>query len=648
MNEHSCQVCPSRFSRPEHLKRHAVSHNNARPDSLRRHERTCKSRQYTFNSHVDHTSRGDFDETHLVKRRCYSTQDEKIAPLVGSKNAIDPLPNCPEVSEFPAASSLEWGNTSTDSFFETDPSNWRCSLFKEKEIAPFSDSFLESGQDLLQNIPSPLDFSALDLLFSSQINSDIIKAERLEHLAYFTSSMGMSTFTDRETFRWSQNMIANAYNDNFGLMQSTTETYPESDKLTTKATEIVESLRKTIANKRNNDVIKFDWSPAIYTQCQDFYSPGNIRRFLQYFWSLWYPNCPIIHKPLFDACKASPALLCVMVLIGACLSPSKNDVQDARKWLDCVEELIFSHESFRDSYSRRKDDTDWKKERLQSIQAGYLVCSLQKREGPGEAQARIRRYRHASMVTLARHIGIGTASHRHLEINRDSQSWWREFAEQEELMRTIIFVFLIDAALVIFHNSPPRVVVSELKMDVSCPEACFQAESATECLLQLEEWTKTRFWRNRSSMVSVVRRICQNQIDEEMVREFSQLGTLNLFTVVQAIHSLMFHLQNSLVFEATLAPVQTGLENWRRIWDQRVPEDFNIPQTPETLWKQMGFLRHASEFWHLARIKAAKIVSSAGDDCEDEIQEPSRYDHTDMGDVNGLIMEYRRLNLGMT
>jgi hypothetical protein len=641
----------------------------------------------------------------LVKRRCYSTQDEKIAPLVGSKNAIDPLPNCPEVSEFPAASSLEWGNTSTDSFFETDPSNWRCSLFKEKEIAPFSDSFLESGQDLLQNIPSPLDFSALDLLFSSQINSDIIKAERLEHLAYFTSSMGMSTFTDRETFRWSQNMIANAYEDNFGLMQSTTETYPESDKLTTKATEIVESLRKTIANKRNNDVIKFDWSPAIYTQCQDFYSPGNIRRFLQYFWSLWYPNCPIIHKPLFDACKTSPALLCVMVLIGACLSPSKNDVQDARKWLDCVEELIFSHESFRDSYSRRKDDTDWKKERLQSIQAGYLVCSLQKREGPGEAQARIRRYRHASMVTVS--IGLFRLNrvrsnvsflHAACKTYRDWNGFSPTLGDQPRLpilvaricrtggadevrlyhkgimgsrracnnqSRTIIFVFLIDAALVIFHNSPPRVVVSELKMDVSCPEACFQAESATECLLQLEEWTKTRFWRNRSSMVSVVRRICHYQIDEEMVREFSQLGTLNLFTVVQgifpkssipshslishsAIHSLMFHLQNSLVFEATLAPVQTGLENWRRIWDQRVPEDFNIPQTPETLWKQMGFLRHASEFWHLARIKAAKIVSSAGDDCEDEIQEPSRYDHTDMGDVNGLIMEYRRLNLGMT
>ena len=91
-----------------------------------------------------------------------------------------------------------------------------------------------------------------------------------------------------------------------------------------------------------------------------------------------------------------------------------------------------------------------------------------------------------------------------------------------------------------------------------------------------------------------------------------------MVTSSPAIHSLMFHLQNSLVFEATLAPVQTGLENWRRMWDQRVPEDANNPQTPATLWKQVGFLRQALEFWHLASFKAAKMITSAAD--EDEIQ----------------------------
>lgn len=41
---------------------------------------------------------------------------------------------------------------------------------------------------------------------------------------------------------------------------------------------------------------------------------------------------------------------------------------------------------------------------------------------------------------------------------------------------------------------------------------------------------------------------------------------------------------------------------------------------------------------------------SANQDDSDEAEEDeelSRYDHTDMGDVNGLIMEYRRMNLGV-
>lgn len=111
----------------------------------------------------------------------------------------------------------------------------------------------------------------------------------------------------------------------------------------------------------------------------------------------------------------------------------------------------------------------------------------------------------------------------------------------------------------------------------------------------------------------------------------------------------MFHLHNSLVFESTMMPVQTGLDNWRRIWNKRVPEDESLPEAPDNLWKQVGFLRHASEFWHLARIMAGKITSGNNDEDGFEGDEKlSRYDHTDMGDVNGLIMEYRRLNLGVS
>lgn len=123
-----------------------------------------------------------------------------------------------------------------------------------------------------------------------------------------------------------------------------------------------------------------------------------------------------------------------------------------------------------------------------------------------------------------------------------------------------------------------------------------------------------------------------------------------IYSSPKAIHSLMFQLHNSLVFESTLAPIQTGLENWRQIWSVRIPEDTDIPDVPENLWKRVGFLRHASEFWQLARLLLGKIITNNQDDTTDfeGTEQLSRYDHTDMGEVNELIMEYRRMNLGVT
>lgn len=68
--------------------------------------------------------------------------------------------------------------------------------------------------------------------------------------------------------------------------------------------------------------------------------------------------------------------------------------------MDPVEEMVFRQEWFGEGdASRIQDDGKWK-QRLECIQTAYLVCSLQKREGSVEAQGRVRRYRHAMMVTV--------------------------------------------------------------------------------------------------------------------------------------------------------------------------------------------------------------------------------------------------------
>jgi hypothetical protein len=78
-------------------------------------------------------------------------------------------------------------------------------------------------------------------------------------------------------------------------------------------------------------------------------------------------------------------------------------------------------------------------------------------------------------------------------------------------------------------------VISELKMEMACPEASFQAESAEECFVVLENWKQTVFWTRHLSIVAVVKSLCQKELTAETIEEYSKMGTLNLFTAVQCM-----------------------------------------------------------------------------------------------------------------
>ncbi|KAF7586907.1 hypothetical protein BBP40_008037 [Aspergillus hancockii] len=519
-----CSVCFTNFSRMEHLRRHLKSHDNERPyacdlcrrtftrkDAMKRHKRTCKAQ--TSSSVPLGASR-------------YNYQEERIQDAVKT-----------------------FQSTAKDEV-ETQP---------------------------LPDIPSPLDFTTLDLLYSQELTPDgIALAGRLEFLAYFTSARGMATFLDQDTLKRRQKMLLEYERQNDTYESEHNEkgrgSFPyilldpvtkfsattidpsmvligldDTDPVLPRTREIMHQFQAIIGTKSYKSIIKLDWNTSVQESCSVLFAPQNIRRFLEYFWSFWYPNCPIVHRPSFNFQTAPIALLCVMVIIGACLSPHDGDAVLARMWLDSVEELVFSNETFQEKPAIGPTPTvlekqiEWKKKRVECMQMTYLVCSLQKREGSTEAQTRIRRYRHATMVTLARDIGL-SASHRSLEEEDPSLSWWREFTIEEELIR----------------------------------------------------------------------------------------------------------LQNSIIFESTFIPVQTGLENWRRIWNARVPEDSYTLEHPQTLWKKIGFVRYAPEFWHLARIIVARIQSESLDEQKSAPRAPVelfRYDHTDMLDVNELIMEYRRPSL---
>ena len=320
-------------------------------DALRRHERTCKA--------ISHSSDGDG-----------STDNDK-RPLKRICPTREPRS-------------------------QDHPDNWMYPLFEDV------DSLIDQNMHM-PDFASDISFS-LDWLYpASLFESDITLAERLEYLAYFTSARGMATFLDRDTLRGKQNIISEHYKT--AISSTNTAIEEEDHALLPKTIEIVSNIQSTLSITDTTITASSipSWTTEAHNAAMHFFSPANIHRFLTFFWALWYPNCPIVHRPFFDPSIASPALLAVMVIIGACLSPDEEDGRMARKWMDAVEIMTFRQEWFGenkvDTPRIGEVETKWKS-RLECIQTAYLVCSLQKREGSFEAQGRVRRYRHAMMVTV--------------------------------------------------------------------------------------------------------------------------------------------------------------------------------------------------------------------------------------------------------
>lgn len=107
--------------------------------------------------------------------------------------------------------------------------------------------------------------------------------------------------------------------------------------------------------------------------------------------------------------------------------------------------------------------------------------------------------------------------------------------------RTLIYVHLIDTAFTISNNLPPQIATTELKMNLACPEACFQAQSADECLLQLRLAGSTTGFFN--SIASVVETICEEYINSTHWHALTQIGLLNSFVTISGLCFLLLFYQ---------------------------------------------------------------------------------------------------------
>ncbi|KAK4160083.1 hypothetical protein QBC43DRAFT_293281 [Cladorrhinum sp. PSN259] len=441
-----------------------------------------------------------------------------------------------------------------------------------------------------------------------------------------------------------------------------------------KLQQVVLLIKNVVTVKPANSTITLTWSLALEQRCLQFFTPSRFAKFIELYWAVWHPNVNFLHKPTFDPTTTKSILLAGMALIGACVSPDPVDNEDAKMWFNCVEEMVFTDDDFcRDVEPEITSQISIlaSRRKLQALQAAVVVCLYQNWEGTDAGKRRIRRHRFSTVVSAARDMGIETA--RHIDYHRQFKHEfnWIEYVVREELIRTFMWIFLIDTAFVIFNNLPHRIVIKEMKMHMASPEACFQAATAEECFEEIHTWMHAGSPFCDLYLRRGIETLCGGPMSSELQYQYSSLGPLNLFAMVSAIHYMIFQHQNLFGVEGQLIPIRQALQNWISIWEMcfdssatgRWPHGLMHDESlmPDTMWKRMGFVRYSAEYWLLGSLLINRLTSRSDMHRDQGMSPPDltgahgkaktvepileKYDQTSMRQVNDLITDFQKFNV---
>ncbi|EEP81747.1 conserved hypothetical protein [Uncinocarpus reesii 1704] len=692
---HQCSICFKSYKRREHLQRHISSHSSERPhrcpacgcafqraDVLKRHWRSCDGRGSSRSA----VRRRACDRCVRQKKACSSAQPCQNCAKRGIPCHYSSGVNAPKPSSDPSLQAIDTDNDSlvaTDAFIPTTevtpPPNLEATQLENMTMNLFG-SFFEPD---LFGYSSSTWQEFLQFTSDNQAVRDVVTPNDDEHHSFrfldkFTSKTGFVHSFDCGTLRQRQEIMSNIQSGLFEPQQLLLTNFESTntsegvssgwlnDPLALKSHQIILSIKEVVTIKPRNSSVAFSWSSTLEQMCLQFFAPTNLRKYLELYWAIWSPNVNFVHRPTFDPVSSKSILVAAMALID----PVDNE--NARTWLNCVEEMVFADDDvdippvfpFDPAVNRRK---------IQALQACYMVCLYQNWEGTDMTKKRIRRHRYSTVVSMVRDIGVMTARHNKYSCQAKHEFQWNDFVAREELIRTFLWIFLLDTAFVIFNNLPPRMVIKEMKNHVAAPEACFQAVTAEECFEQIQLWMPdtSPFWK--VSFRSAFETLCRGDLTVHMRQVLAALGPLNLFAIASAIHYLIFHYQNSFGGNELLQRMRNALGNWKDTWHLQASESpGSSPHTivdnnhtrPEYMWKRVGFFRYSPDYWLLASLKvdlleAANASHSTpqewtdqtegeliGED-DDGLSDPilNKYDETSMGQVNELISDFQKVQI---
>lgn len=495
-----CNVCNSRFTRHENLKRHSDLHTRAKGDP----SFACRLCLVTF-------SRRDLLDRH-VKRK-HPDQEEGRPAKVARRDTMTSIGCSRKRSEPKNNSARQPSGSPTVEQGNLLPQLWDTNAYLDLDhISWDMDAALEfSAPDHITGPVQP-NAAAVDLLAITNTGGFTAGVVDDQHvLPAHGPHPNLNTFNDAAVDTTMLPTVSSLQHNNAftnpaagGSGTSTPSPGSSSDGAC-----FYPGLSEGIS-PRDLPYIRSEWCP----------SEAQVARGLDIYFSRVSHFTPFLHRPTSDFAHRPLYLTLSILAIAyqyendpASPAESESGQQISLYCFHKARALVASEEEIEDDLSHN----------LAVIQSLLLlqICAMMYICGKTSTQGL---KMHSRMISIARSAGLLRTAPPATETTKDLESMWREAMKAESHKRTILAAHQIDALWYQFLSVPRSLSHLEVKHELPCPEDCWNACSAAD-------WAHRRLvapQTQQTQYIEAVRSFLSRSSDVNSISPFDPYGAINI------------------------------------------------------------------------------------------------------------------------
>ena len=309
-------------------------------------------------------------------------------------------------------------------------------------------------------------------------------------------------------------------------------------------------------------------------------SPRIFNHFLQLYFKYFHPIYQMLHQPSFKPSEQEPALVGIVIAIGALYSQLEGSFQLAKAFA----EIVIRHAGHMLTGDLRNSRS------LPILQTLVLWGVFARWCGDPRYLELAESYRGSWGIIARRLFLFDDVARPHFESDITMETRWHVWAQFESRRRTALVSFCADLELTAFFSAPPLYCIGDLKGTLPCDDRYFNAGDSSEWASLLPSGCQVPPpTRSISSILQMI--ACSRPLPPDL-SGFSEL------LIVQAVHVSVwaykqFRLLCPRVPRSIIDPILSSLEYM----------GCSTPELCSTIHSDP--LKHcASVFYHIARLRS--------------------------------------------